>query len=40
MCFSLLVGARIAGILGIFLAVPITRIIVSWLQIDEMKGEV
>ncbi len=37
--FSLLVGARVAGLLGIFLAVPITGVLVSLLKIEEMKGE-
>ena len=37
--FALLVGARIAGLLGIFLAVPIAGSIVSLLEIDELKGE-
>jgi predicted PurR-regulated permease PerM len=36
---SLLVGARIAGSLGVFLAIPITGVIVSWLEIDEIKAE-
>lgn len=38
--FALLIGARIAGLLGIFLAVPIAGSIVSLLEIDELKGEV
>ncbi|MEC4819232.1 MAG: AI-2E family transporter, partial [Scytonema sp. PMC 1069.18] len=38
--FALLVGARIAGLLGIFIAIPLTGIIVSWFEIDEMKSEV
>ncbi|RUT03591.1 AI-2E family transporter [Dulcicalothrix desertica PCC 7102] len=37
--FALLVGARIAGLLGIFLAVPIAGLVVSLLEIDELKGE-
>ena len=37
--FALLVGARIAGLLGIFLAVPIAGLLVSLLEIDELKGE-
>jgi len=37
--FALLVGARIAGLLGIFLAVPVAGLIVSLLEIDELKGE-
>ncbi|MEH2142171.1 AI-2E family transporter [Nostoc sp.] len=37
--FALLVGARVAGLLGIFLAVPIAGLLVSLLEIDELKGE-
>lgn len=37
--FSLLVGARAAGLLGIFLAIPLAGVLVSWFEIDEMKGE-
>jgi predicted PurR-regulated permease PerM len=37
--FALLIGARIAGLLGVFLAVPVAGLIVSLLQIDELKGE-
>jgi predicted PurR-regulated permease PerM len=40
MFFALIVGARIAGVLGIFLSIPIASIIVSLLEIDEMKGQV
>lgn len=36
--FALLVGAKIAGLLGIFLAVPVAGSIVSLLEIDELKG--
>ena len=38
MFFALIVGARIAGVLGIFLAIPLASTIVSLLEIDEMKG--
>lgn len=38
MFFALVVGARVAGLLGVFLAVPIAGVIVSWLGIEEMKG--
>jgi predicted PurR-regulated permease PerM len=38
--FALLIGARVAGLLGIFIAIPITGFIVSWLEIDAMKSEV
>jgi len=36
--FALLVGARVAGLLG-FLAIPIAGVIVSLFEIDEMKAE-
>ncbi len=39
MFFALIVGARIAGVLGIFLSIPIASTIVSLLEIDEMKGQ-
>ncbi len=39
MFFALIVGARIAGVLGIFLSIPIASTIVSLLDIDEMKGQ-
>lgn len=38
MFFALIVGARIAGVLGVFLAIPIAGIIISLLEIEEMKG--
>lgn len=38
--FALLVGARVAGLLGVFISIPITGIIVSLFEIDEMKAEV
>ncbi|MGD1913953.1 MAG: AI-2E family transporter [Rivularia sp. (in: cyanobacteria)] len=37
--FSLLVGARVAGLLGIFISIPIAGVIVSLFDIDEMKAE-
>jgi predicted PurR-regulated permease PerM len=37
--FALLVGAKIAGLLGIFIAVPLAGLVVSLLEIDELKGE-
>ena len=40
MFFALIVGARIAGVLGIFLSIPIAGVVVSILEIDEMKGRV
>ncbi|PSN18115.1 AI-2E family transporter [filamentous cyanobacterium CCP5] len=38
MFFALIVGARIAGLLGVFLAIPVAGVIVSWLEIEEMRG--
>jgi len=38
MFFALIVGARVAGILGIFLSIPVASTIVSLLEIEEMKG--
>ncbi|WP_414563830.1 MULTISPECIES: AI-2E family transporter [unclassified Anabaena] len=38
--FALLIGARVAGLLGIFISIPITGVIVSLFEIDEMKAEV
>ncbi|MBH8574188.1 AI-2E family transporter [Nostocaceae cyanobacterium CENA369] len=38
--FALLVGAKVAGLLGIFISIPITGVIVSLFEIDEMKAEV
>jgi predicted PurR-regulated permease PerM len=39
MFFALLIGARIAGLLGIFLAVPIAGVIISLFEIDELKAD-
>jgi len=38
--FALLVGARVAGLLGVFISIPITGVIVTLFEIDEMKAEV
>jgi len=40
MFLALLVGARVAGILGIFLAIPIAGVIVSLFEIEEMQARV
>jgi predicted PurR-regulated permease PerM len=32
-------GTKVAGLLGIFLAIPIAGVIVSWLEIDEIKAD-
>jgi predicted PurR-regulated permease PerM len=37
--FALLVGYKVAGLLGIFMAIPIAGLVVSWFEIDEMKAE-
>lgn len=39
MFFALLVGARVAGLLGIFLAIPVAGVIIGLFEVDEMKGE-
>lgn len=36
--FALLVGTQIAGLLGVFLAVPVAGAIVSFLQIEELQA--
>ena len=38
MFFALIVGARVAGVLGVFLAIPTAGIVISLLDIEEMKG--
>ncbi len=38
MFFSLLIGARLAGVIGVFLAVPIAGVLVSVLEIDALQG--
>ncbi|MBF2066799.1 MAG: AI-2E family transporter [Calothrix sp. C42_A2020_038] len=38
--FALLVGARVAGLLGIFISIPIAGVIVSLFEINEMKADV
>lgn len=40
MFLVLLMGARVAGLIGVFLSIPITGVIISILDIDEMRGEV
>lgn len=39
MFLALLVGAKIAGLFGVFLSIPITGTFVNLFEIDEMKGE-
>ncbi|MBW4593810.1 MAG: AI-2E family transporter [Brasilonema angustatum HA4187-MV1] len=38
--FALLVGAKVADLLGIFISIPIAGILVALFEIDEMKAEV
>ncbi len=38
MFFALIVGATVAGVLGLFLAVPVAGVIITWLDIDSMRG--
>ncbi len=37
--FALLVGARIAGLVGVFLAIPIAGVLISLFDVDEMRSE-
>lgn len=39
MFFALLVGARVAGLLGVFLAIPLAGVMISLFDINEMKGK-
>ncbi len=39
MFFALFVGARVAGLVGLFLSIPIAGTIVNLLEIEELKGE-
>ena len=38
MFFALLVGARLAGLVGIFLSIPIAGVLISMFKIEEMQG--
>ena len=38
MFFALLVGARIAGLIGVFLSIPIAGVLISLFEIEEMRG--
>ncbi len=35
---ALMIGAKVAGLWGIFLSVPLAAVAVSWLQIEEMQS--
>ena len=39
MFFSLFVGGTVAGLLGVFLAIPVTGVLINLLEIDELKGD-
>lgn len=39
MFFALLVGARVAGLVGVFLSIPIAGVLISLLDVNEMRGE-
>ncbi|MBE9136886.1 AI-2E family transporter [Nodosilinea sp. LEGE 07088] len=38
MFFALLVGATVAGVLGLFLAVPVAGVMITWLDLEVMRG--
>ncbi len=38
MFFALLVGARVAGLVGIFLSIPLAGVLISMFKIEEMQG--
>ncbi|WP_265576178.1 hypothetical protein [Gloeocapsopsis crepidinum] len=39
MFFSLLVGARIAGLGGVFLSVPIAGVIISLFELNKLQAD-
>ena len=39
MFLALLVGARVAGLVGVFLSIPIAGVLISLLDVDEMRDE-
>lgn len=39
MFFALLVGARVAGLVGVFLSIPIAGVLISLFEVREMQGE-
>ena len=39
MFLALLIGARVAGLVGVFLSIPITGVLIGLLDVDEMRGE-
>lgn len=39
MFLALLIGARVAGLVGVFLSIPIAGVLISLLDVDEMRDE-
>lgn len=39
MFFALLVGAKVAGLIGVFLSIPIAGVLISLFDVDEMRDE-
>ena len=39
MFFALLVGARVAGLIGVFLSIPIAGVLISLFEVEEMQGK-
>ena len=39
MFLALLIGARVAGLIGVFLSIPIAGVLISLLDVDEMRDE-
>lgn len=37
--FSLLVGAKIAGVVGLFLSIPVAGVLISLFDLEELKGQ-
>lgn len=37
--FALLIGAKVAGLVGVFLSIPIAGVLISLLDVDEMHGK-
>ena len=37
--FALLIGAKIAGLIGMFLSIPIAGVLISLLDVEEMRGK-
>ena len=38
MFFALLVGARVAGLVGVFLSIPLAGVLISMFKVEEMQG--